>query len=302
MRRILCASDFLPKSEPAIDRAGALAQQFDADLSLLHVVSPISTERAFEESLQIAIGRMKSRVRSPQWRHRTMPETRVRAGNPAKVILETITQADIDLLVLGPHRRRALVDALEGTIAEKILSARKCPVLVVQRESIARYGTILLALDLSSESPAAVRAASTLLRDAETRAIVVHAWQPPYKGMLRSVGVGVDQILAYSDYSSRQVHREIRQLLAREGGDSLHYNVEIVDAHAAPAILHAIDVYQPDLLILGTRGHGRLGRALLGSVANRLLSLVQCDVLVVPRGSVRSSDTENLIPSLEHAG
>jgi universal stress protein E len=302
MRRILCATDFLPKSEPAIDRAGALAQQFDADLSLLHVVSPISTERAFEESLQIAIGRMKLRVRPLQWRHRTMPETRVRAGNPAKVILETITQADIDLLVLGPHRRRALVDALEGTIAEKILSARKCPVLVVQRESIARYTTILLALDLSSESPAAVRAASTLLREAETRAIVVHAWQPPYKGMLRSVGVGVDQILAYSDYSSRQVHREIRQLLTREGGDRLHYNVEIVDAHAAPAILHAIDVYQPDLLILGTRGHGRLGRALLGSVANRLLSLAQCDVLVVPRGSVRSSNTQNLIPSLEHAG
>ena len=56
MRRILCATDFLPKSEPAMDRAGSLAQQFDADLSLLHVVSPISTERAFEESLQIAIG------------------------------------------------------------------------------------------------------------------------------------------------------------------------------------------------------------------------------------------------------
>jgi nucleotide-binding universal stress UspA family protein len=120
--------------------------------------------------------------------------------------------------------------------------------------------------------------------------------------MLRSVGVGVDQILAYSDYSGREVHREIRQLLAREGCDSLHYKVDIVDAHPAPAILHAIDVYQPDLLILGTRGQGRLGRALLGSVANRLLSLVQCDVLVVPRGSVKSSDTENLIHSLEHAG
>ena len=289
MRRILAATDLLPKSEPAIDRAGLLARQVDAEVSLLHVVSPTSSERVFEESLQIAIARMRARGRRPLWRHGPLPEVMVRAGNPARLVLDTIEQRDSDLLVLGPHRRRGLVDALEGTIAEKVLSARKCPVLVVRREAAVRYDTVLLALDLSSESESAVRAANTLLRNADARVVIVHAWQPPYKSMLRSVGVGVEQILAYSDYSSREVAREIRQSLDREGIDSRRCKVDIVDAHAAPAIMRAIEVYQPDLLILGTRGRGRVGRAILGSVANRLLSSVECDVLVVPRNSIKSS-------------
>ena len=36
MKRLLVATDLLPKSEPAIDRAGILAREINADLSLLH--------------------------------------------------------------------------------------------------------------------------------------------------------------------------------------------------------------------------------------------------------------------------
>lgn len=292
MRRILCATDSLPKSEAAIDRAGLLAQQLGAEVSLLHVVSPTASGRAFEESLQIAISCMKSRGRRPMWRRGPLPEVMVRAGNPARLILDTIEQREIDLLVLGAHHKRSIFDALEGTIAEKVLSARKCPVLVVRNEAKADYRDVLLALDLSRESAAAARAANSMLRKDDGRGIVVHAWQPPYKGTLRSVGVGVDQILAYSDYSSQEAHMEIRRLLSREGADVRRYRIEVMDAHAAPAILRAVEMYQPDLLVLGTRGHGKLGRAVLGSVANRLLSSVETDVLVVPRVTVKSSSLE----------
>ena len=41
---------------------------------------------------------------------------------------------------------------------------------------------------------------------------------------------------------------------------------------------------------MGTRGGGRLHRALLGSVAQEVLGRVRCDVLVVP---------QNLNPSIE---
>ena len=65
MTRLLCATDLLPKSEAAIDRAALLAQELGADLSLLHVVSPVTSERVLEHSLQTAIARMKSRARPP---------------------------------------------------------------------------------------------------------------------------------------------------------------------------------------------------------------------------------------------
>jgi universal stress protein E len=63
--RLLCATDLLLKSDRAFDRAGILAGDLAAQLSLLHVVSPTASERALEQSLQIAVARMKSCVRPP---------------------------------------------------------------------------------------------------------------------------------------------------------------------------------------------------------------------------------------------
>jgi nucleotide-binding universal stress UspA family protein len=46
---------------------------------------------------------------------------------------------------------------------------------------------------------------------------------------------------------------------------------------------------KPDLVVLGTRGHGRFRRALLGSVASAVLRAARCDVLLVPeRGAPQS--------------
>ena len=83
MPRLLCATDLLPKSEAAIDRAGMLAEQLHAPLCLLHVVSPTTAERNLEQSLQQAITGLDSRARAPQWRYGSPPEVaacRSRAG------------------------------------------------------------------------------------------------------------------------------------------------------------------------------------------------------------------------------
>lgn len=41
IRRILCATDLSPASEPAWDEAGLLARLLGAEVVLLHVVSPM---------------------------------------------------------------------------------------------------------------------------------------------------------------------------------------------------------------------------------------------------------------------
>jgi universal stress protein E len=284
MIHILCATDLLAKSDAAVDRTGLLAQSLDARTSLLHVVAPMSSERVLEQTLQIAIASMKSRARPPLWRHGPMPEVAVRAGNPARVILNTISQGDIDLLVLGPHRKRGVLDALEGTIAEKVLGARRAPLLMVQNDASVAYQRVLLALDLSAESASALRVAERLLMNDDTQATIVHANEPPYQGMLRATGATVTQIVSYADYYRREAAGTIRELLERESRDSHRYEVVIAENHPVSAIVRAVEIHRPDVLVLGTSGGGPVRRALLGSVANQLLRTVTCDVLIVPRG------------------
>ncbi|HTU61763.1 MAG TPA: universal stress protein, partial [Polyangiales bacterium] len=121
MPRLLCATDLLPKSEAAIDRAGMLAGQRQASLTLLHVVSPTTSEHNLEQALQLAITALKSRARASEWHFGPPPEVAVRTGSPARLIIDSIDKHQVDLVVIGPHRKRGLRDVLEGTIAEKIL-------------------------------------------------------------------------------------------------------------------------------------------------------------------------------------
>lgn len=285
MPRLLCATDLLPKSEAAIDRAGMLAEQLQAQLSLLHVVSPTTSELNLEQALQLAITGLKSRARAPEWRFGPLPDVAVRTGGPARLIIDSIDKHRVDLVVIGPHRKRGLRDVLEGTIAEKILNTRQCPLLIVRRPAEAEYKQVMLALDVSEESGAAVQAAEALILNGRAQSMVMHVCEPPYQGMLRSAGVGTEEVISYVNHSRREAAAEIRDLLKRTSADHTRYGVVIGDSHPARAIRRAVEMYQPDLLVMGTNG-GRVRRALIGSVASQVMDAADCDVLVVPRGSV----------------
>jgi nucleotide-binding universal stress UspA family protein len=289
MMRILSATDFLPRSESAIERAGLLTDQLGADLTLLHVVVPGESERALEHTLRSALARAKSRAQPPLWRAQRAPNVAVRAGSPARIIVDTAAQLKARLLVLGPHRKRPLRDALEGTIAEKALAAKHCPVLVVQEEARGPYRRVLLALDLSEPSASAIRAAESLVLAPEVDARIVHAYEPPYQGMVHYAGAGMDAVMRYADGWKREAKRAVRDLLKYESTHFARYDIHLEQQPAALGILRAIEHYEPDLLVMGTHAGGRLRRALVGSVANRVLHETTGDVLIVPEGSFGAS-------------
>jgi len=289
MTRLLVATDLLPKSEFAIDRAALLADELDAELSLLHVVSPVSSERVLEQSLQMAIARMKSRARSPLWRAKTTPDVVVRTGNPARVILDTIAHEAPDLLIVGPHQRRGVVDALQGTIIEKVVSARSCPVLVVQQSASANYRNVLLALDAAARSRDAVSVAERVVLGAGAQVAAIHACGSPDHAVPQLPGTEGAGAALHADCSPATASTAMRDLLEQESADPKRYELVVEHGNPLPVIMRAIESRQPDLVVVGTRGDGRMRRAVLGSVANQILKLAPCDMLIVPQGTSAAS-------------
>lgn len=139
----------------------------------------------------------------------------------------------------------------------------------------------------------AVRAAESLVLTPESDVKIVHAYETPYDGMLNYAGVGVDSITHYAVGWEREAVNAVRGLLQSERVNREGYEIAIQEGQPASAILRAIEGYEPDLIVMGTRGHGRLRRALLGSVANRVLHELACDVLIVPEGSFRASRSKD---------
>ena len=60
-----------------------------------------------------------------------------------------------------------------------------------------------------------------------------------------------------------------------------HVSTDVFVGDPAEQILACADARQADLIALGSRGHGRLAGLLLGSVAQKVVALARCAVLVV---------------------
>jgi nucleotide-binding universal stress UspA family protein len=82
-----------------------------------------------------------------------------------------------------------------------------------------------------------------------------------------------------------ELQEKIKAQAAELESEGLNVTTEFVTGQsgiAAHAIAEAAKSDGADLIVVGTRGHTRLGGLLLGSVTQRLLQLAPCPVLSVP--------------------
>lgn len=148
MKRILCPTDFSANSIHAIAYACGIADQFLADLHVLHVlqdpVFPTFAEPSavyglppdFNERIRASAERALSELPEPAPTGGVEVFRVLRHGTPYAEILKYARELDIDLIVLGTEGRTGLRHALLGSVAEKIVRTSNCPVLTVRPPSL----------------------------------------------------------------------------------------------------------------------------------------------------------------------
>jgi universal stress protein E len=171
---ILCATDLLPKSEAAVERAGMMARRLGARLGIVHVLSSERDERKATR----ALAQMEKRFRATLGNEGIAPSVILRSGNLASQLTRVVLRIAPDLLVLGPRRRGTVRDRLGETLAEGILSAHRCPLLIVKHCAAGDYRNILLALDLSPAAEEILRTAQSIVWESAVNTSVVHALSP----------------------------------------------------------------------------------------------------------------------------
>ncbi len=132
---ILIPCDFSPSSDAALRHACDLATTLDAELHLLHVVGepPTLISRSEPDAERLRLAREAlDRLLEPQIfvKRRVLREAVV--GTPFREIGRYAQQHDIDLIVMGTHGRSGLAHLTMGSVAERVLRAAPCPVMIVR--------------------------------------------------------------------------------------------------------------------------------------------------------------------------
>ncbi len=143
LQKVLLPTDFSEYSTAARMYACAFADQFGAELHLLHVVqdlAPLVPEPGaalappidYLRELELNAQAMLDRSLDANWAVGKMVVRVVRQGPPFLEIIRYAQETNIDLIVLGTHGRGGLAHMLLGSVAEKVVRKAPCPVLTVR--------------------------------------------------------------------------------------------------------------------------------------------------------------------------
>lgn len=201
---------------------------------------------------------------------------RVVPGHPAKVLLEEVRKQRAGLLVLGAHGRRELMDF--GNTMRAVFAKATCPVWI-QSQPVAPIRSILVAIDLSQESLAALAMARGLAKafEAEIHAVFCfHVDQLSMSGEFEYGGYGP----AYPVAEVRETDRaRFEKAMEVFDWQEVPHRIEFVDGEPVRKILELAD--GADLVVLGAQGRTGLASVLLGGVAYSVLKRSPKPALVV---------------------
>ncbi|GAA5523478.1 universal stress protein A homolog 2 [Microbulbifer aestuariivivens] len=140
-KRILVALDLSDESSQVLDKAGEMAKVFGAELSLTHVIEPLTfayggdipmdlseVQEQLQTQAKEQLGKAGAKFGVPEDRQRVV------LGQPAGEIHRLAEELNSDLVVIGSHGRHGLA-LLLGSTANGVLHGAGCDVLAVRVHS-----------------------------------------------------------------------------------------------------------------------------------------------------------------------
>lgn len=208
----------------------------------------------------------------------------------AEQLVDAARAYGADLVAMGTHGRGSLGSLLVGSVSHEVVAKLDCPMLLVharrgegeQAAEARPIRRVMVAVDESDESQAALAAARELAGDSGASVLVVHALERAY----------VAEAAAYiepDDTAKELLARSVRTL---DGAGGRVESRVLHDAPTAAAIVQAADQYDADLIVLGSRRLTDLGGLLLGSVTHAVVKGTTRPVLVAQRAAVAVAPAE----------
>ena len=210
--------------------------------------------------------------------------TRIHEGDPGRVVVEMAHACRADLVAVGSRGLGIVAGFLLGSVSRYVVRYAPCSVLVAKRP-VMRNSRILVALDGSPHSDAALKWLCGLPFSPETMVrVVVVAGRLTASSIVGDVegeraheGAdwgGAETSGAAAEEAVEDAERHLRAYGARVSG-------AVYCGRVTSELLTAIREFEPQLFVLGAKGHHSPPDAELGHVARTVMDHVPCSAVLV---------------------
>lgn len=290
--------------ESVLPTAVAVATAADAGMTLVHVhVAHVpehllsNTQYHFEG---VDLGEYDRRDRDGETRYlegvagraeRSLGrpvETVLLEGSVPDALVEHLRAAGSGLVVMATHGRTGLSRAWLGSVADGLVRHAPWPVLLVRPSSAEGDGAppdsidhILLPLDGSACAEGALPTVAALAVATGAELELVQVLQP--SGILGTRVLPMS--LAALQEARRRAEGYLAEVAERLEERGIECSTRVVEhVHPARGILEEAREGEPAMVAMATHGYGGVSRAVLGSVADKVLRGIDRPLLVVGPG------------------
>lgn len=296
IQRILYPTDFSPTAREALSHALFLAEQFEAELHMLHAVilhegDPADPDRKFPEPsdilnhlFQIADSEMAKLIEKNRSKTFAIREAKVKGYSAGEVILDYSGENDIDLIVMGTHGRRGPARVFLGSVAEEVVRHAQCPVLTLRQQKelreIETISKILVPVDFSEHCKLALSHAREIAALYGGRLQLLHAIEEPIYPYFYAPA-GAFSVARELEELHQKSDQAMDQILAESPGPEVEVEKFVVTGRAATEVARFASEHGSDMIVIATHGLTGLERLLLGSTAEQIVRLAHCPVFTV---------------------
>lgn len=286
---ILTTTDFSPESLTGVKYAVMLAQKFNAELTLLHVIEPAPPFSGFEKvviasddaALAVCARSKLAKLVKREVKTKAAASYFVCAGKAFDRIVEFARKDKADLIVISTHGFTGVKRVMMGSTAEHVVRHASCPVLTVSSkrpDGPLKVKRILVPIDFSNLSKDALPYAR-LLAEAFSAEIVLGTVIEQYPVAPRAGSELSAQVIVPMMHAARTeleaLANELRKIT------DVNVKVEVSAGQPFQEICGMAARYAADLIVLTTHGYTGLKRMLIGGTAERVVRHATCPVLVV---------------------
>lgn len=299
-RRILAPTDFSDCADAALNHALTLADRFDAQLTLVHVIHELDAGE-YGLDAEWSSHRLGDEVEA-EVRER-LRETTADTGSidiqteivhrlnldVAAAIEEFVADHGIDLVVMGTHGRTGLGRLMLGSVAHRVTRRASCPVLTVRDGSETGgvngpvdYSEMLAPIDFSEHSRAALRLAKVVAARYEARLHLLFVAERRVLPTFSDTGLPGVSVVEMDPDIVANAEAALEALNENVGGPEVESTYHVTKGEVAQDIVDYAEEQAVDLLTMATRGLAGFSRFLLGSNTDRVVRVAPSPVLTVP--------------------
>ncbi len=262
LQRILAGVDGTPRSDEVVGQAARLAAVTGAALEIVHVLKRVGASRVgtgltrldAAEAMLLEAGKVAAK-------EGVEADLRVLVGEPSTMLAAEAAQHWCDLVCVGPDAGFFEKPHLLGGVTAHLVHRGVKPVLVTrpapERASRRFPSRILVAVDSSERAVEAVRLAGSIAAVAGSDLRILHV-VPVLRG--RSVGWTLE--------GDREGFEPLEPAVDLARSLGVNPTREMSMGRPGPVIVAVADEWDADLIAVGDRGLGGVGRVALGSVSD----------------------------------